>query len=103
MDNSGPRGSAHHHWITREVSLRDRGEHSIFLMTNGNKLDCAISAQCVHDRVQSVPDDSETALDSSLRQHLPQYVRDFFRHKNLSECFMDWYRCRAIHSQRLIG
>ena len=78
MDNSGPRGSAHRHWVTREISLRDRRECSILLITNLNKLDCAISAQCVHHGVQSVSDDSITALDSSLRQHLPQYVCNFF-------------------------
>src|ERR1700722_9241577 len=89
MDNSRPRSSAHHHWVTGEISLRDRGEHSIFLMTNGHKLDCAISAQCVHHRIQSISDNSVAALDSSLRQHLPQYVCDFFRHKNLSEFFVD--------------
>src|SRR5580658_3107631 len=83
MDNSGPRSSAHHHWVTREISLRDRRKHSIFLMTNGNKLDCAISAQRVHYRIQCVSDDSITAFDTSLRQHLPQYVRNFLRHGNL--------------------
>src|SRR6266853_707452 len=103
MDNSGPRSSAHHHWITREISLRDRCEYSIFLMTNGNKLDCAISAQCVHYRIQSVSDDSITAFDTSLRQHLPQYVCDFFRHKNLPDFLVDLILVprRAIHSQRL--
>src|SRR6266496_4767819 len=89
MDDSGSRGSAHHHRVTREIGLRDRGKHSIFLMTNGNKLDCAISAQCVHHRIQCVSDDSITALDSSLRQHLPQYVCNFFRHKNLPEFLVD--------------
>src|SRR5882762_8178288 len=39
MDNSGTRSSAHHHWVTREISLCDRCEYSIFLMTNGDKLD----------------------------------------------------------------
>jgi len=89
MDNSGPRSSAHHHWVTREISLRDRCEYSIFLMTNGNKLDCAISAQCVHYRIQSVSDDSITAFDTSLRQHLPQYVCNFFRHQNPPEFPVD--------------
>ena len=89
MDDSGSRGSAHHHRVTGEIGLRDRGKHSIFLVTNGNKLDCAISAQCVHHRIQCVPDDSITALDSSLRQHLPQYVCNFFRHKNLPDFPVD--------------
>src|SRR6266704_2913962 len=85
MDNSRPRGSAHHHWVTREISFRDRCEYSIFLMANGNKLDCAIPAQGVHYRIQSISDDSITALDTSLCQHLPQYVCHFFRHKNLPD------------------
>src|ERR1700674_5009127 len=89
MDNSGPRSSAHHHWVTREIGLRDRGEYSIFLMTNGNKLDCAISAQRVHHRIQSVSDDSVTAFDTGLRQHLPQYVCDFLRHENLPDFLVD--------------
>src|SRR5258707_8841428 len=89
MNNSGPRSSADHHWVTREISLRDRSEYSIFLMTNGNKLDCAISAQCVHYRIQSVSDDSITAFDASLRQHLPQYVCNFFRHKGLPDFLVD--------------
>src|ERR1700685_2148581 len=92
MDNSRPCSSAYHHWVTGEISLRDRGKHSVFLVMNRNKLDCAISAQRVHDRIQSVSDDSITAFDSSLRQHLPQYVCNFFRHRNLSEFFLDNYR-----------
>src|ERR1700683_392074 len=86
MDNSGPRSSAHRHWVTGEISLCDRGKYSVFLMTNENKLDCAVPAQCIHHRIQCVTNDSITALDSSLRQHLPQYVCNCFRHKNLLNC-----------------
>src|ERR1700722_2979510 len=96
MDNSGPRSPAHRHWVTREISLRDRSEPSIFFMTNGDKLDCPISAQSVHYRIQSVSDDSIAALDSSFHQHLPQYVCNVFRHKNLSEFFWTSYRLARL-------
>ena len=33
LDDSGPRGSTHHHWVTCEISLRDRREYSILLIT----------------------------------------------------------------------
>jgi len=89
MDDSRPRSSAHHHRVTREVGLRDRCEYSIFFMTNGNELDCAIAAQCVHDRIQRVADDSITALDSGLRQHLPQYVCNCLRHENSPDLLVD--------------
>src|ERR1700677_581328 len=89
MDDTGPRSSAHRHWITREISLGNRREYSIFLMANQDKLDCAIPAQRVHHRIQSVSDDSIAAFNPSLRQHLPQYVCDFFRHKNPFCFFVD--------------
>src|SRR5580704_11652362 len=101
MDNPRPCRSAYYHWVAGEISLRDRGKHSVFLVMNRNKLDGAISAQCVHDRIQSVSDDSITALDSSLRQHLPQYVCNFFGHQILLNSLWTWYRYRAIQPCRL--
>src|SRR5580700_2211221 len=103
MDNSWPCSSAYHHRVPREISLRDRGKHSVFLVTNGNKLDRAISAQRVHDWIQSVSDDSITAFDSSLRQHLPQYVCDFFGHQLLLNSLWTWYWNRAIQSYPFNG
>jgi hypothetical protein len=56
-------------------------------MTNRNKFDFAIPAQRVHDGVQSVPNNAVTPLDSGVRQHLPQEVRDCSRHKRFLSRF----------------
>jgi hypothetical protein len=45
-----------------------------------DELDLAIAAQRIDDRIESVSNNALAALDTGVRQHLPQDVCDFSRH-----------------------
>src|SRR5271163_1572980 len=100
MDHPWPRGAAHCHRVAREIGFGDRGKHSVFLMTDENELDSAVAPQRVHHRVQRISHDSITTLHAGLRQHLPQYVRHFFRHEILPIFFVIFASSRFDYRSR---
>jgi hypothetical protein len=59
-------------------------------MANVDKLDLAVAAQAINDGIESVSNNSVTAFDSSIREHLPQDVCNFSRHRNLRSEMKLW-------------
>ena len=52
-------------------------------MADVDELDFAVATQPVDDGIESVSNNSVTAFDTSVCEHLPQNICDFSRHINL--------------------
>src|ERR1700686_944268 len=48
-----------------------------------DEFDLAVATQCVDDGIESVSNNSVTAFDTGVCEHLPQNICNFSRHKNL--------------------
>ena len=83
MDDAGPSGSADRNRIAGQVGLGDGGEYTVLFMADVDELDLAVAAQPVNDGIESVSNDAVAAFDSRIREHLPQDVCYFSRHRNL--------------------
>lgn len=53
------------------------GEHSVLLVQDTNELDLSVAAERVDDKMESVSYDAITTIDTSVRWHFPEDVRDF--------------------------
>ncbi len=83
MDDARAGCSTHRHRIAGKIGLGDGGENAVFFVADVDELDLAVAAQRVDDGIQGVANDAIAPLDSGLREHLPQQVCHFSRHKPL--------------------
>ncbi len=73
--------SANRHRVPAQVGVGDRGEDTVFLVANMDKLDLAVAPERVDHRIERVSDDAVAAFDARLRQHLPQDVSNSSFHR----------------------
>jgi hypothetical protein len=77
MNDARTSGSADCDRITRQVSFGNSGKDSIFLVTDMDEIDPAVSAKSIYKGIESISDDSITAFDAGVREHLTQDICDF--------------------------
>ncbi len=52
-------------------------------MTDVDELDAAVSPKCIYEGIEGISDNSITAFDAGVREHLTQDICDFLGHNDL--------------------